>query len=724
MTTMPQTKPMQLETEAYSVDRLDSLLEDWKFIKTPKKIEYADVPMSFDIETTSTYIGEGKNKKKIAFMYCFVLGINGKVIFGRTWEEVIKLFKAISKHYGLSKDKRMICYVQNLSFEFQFICKRFKWLKVFATDERKPLTALADIGIEFRCSYFLSGYSLEKIGENLQRYKVIKLVGDLDYSRIRHSKTFMDRKERQYVINDALVVMAYIQEQIEDCGNITKIPLTKTGFVRKYCKDCCLYPLGHTKKNTPKYWEYRRIIEPLTITSPQMYEQLKRAFQGGFTHANALWSGQVIEDVTSFDFTSSYPAVLVGKKYPMTKFKLVEIHSAEDFRYYIDNYACMFDVTFEMIESKDTIDNPISAYKCWQLKEETIDNGRVSDASVLSTTITELDYLVIKKFYRWKRMYVKNMRVAMKGYLPTNLVKAILKLYEDKTSLKDVEGKEVEYLRGKSLINAVFGMAVTDVVQDEYTFGKNGWSKKDGDIVKSLNKYNDNKSRYLFYAWGIWCTAWARYNLFTGISEFGTDYIYSDTDSIKVIRPDLHKEYLDNYNKNVIKELEDAMDYHGLDRELIRPKTIKGIEKPLGVWDFDGHYKFKTLGAKRYMVEYDDGHHSLTISGVNKKTAIPYLEAQAKEKGCTIFDLFNDGLTIPSEWEYEKDGKKVKTNPCGKNTHTYLDEPQKGLITDYLGVQGEYDELSSVHIEPAEYSLGLASQYLDYIFGIQGDING
>ena len=41
--------------------------------------------------------------------------------------------------------------------------------------------------------------------------------------------------------------------------------------------------------------------------------------------------------------------------------------------------------------------------------------------------------------------------------------------------------------------------------------------------------------------------------------------------------------------------------------EDLQPKTNNGIKKLIGVWDFDGSYsRFKTLGAKRYLVEYKD----------------------------------------------------------------------------------------------------------------------
>ena len=82
--------------------------------------------------------------------------------------------------------------------------------------------------------------------------------------------------------------------------------------------------------------------------------------------------------------------------------------------------------------------------------------------------------------------------------------------------------------------------------------------------------------------------------------ELEEDYIYADTDSVKITNAEKYQKYFNDYNKNIMDKIKLCLDTRKLNIELAIPKTIKGIEKPLGVWDFDGHYeKFKTLGAKR-----------------------------------------------------------------------------------------------------------------------------
>lgn len=682
-----------------------------KFIKTNKKIEYANVSSVIDIETSSFIDNNGN---KVAIMYCFTIGINGISYFGRTYDELFEMLQLFTDTFSLEPNKRLVIYIHNLAYEFQFFYKRFTWVKLFAVDSRTPLTALTTGGIEFRCSYLLSGYSLYKTGEHLQKYKVKKKIGDLDYSKIRHSETPMTPEEIDYVLNDGLVVMAYIQEQIESHKNVTRIPLTKTGEVRKFVRDNCLYGGGSShKQSIVDYGKYQKIMKATRIRSVNEYKQLKRAFSGGFTHANALIVGNVINNVTSFDFTSSYPYVIVSEKFPMLRGELVEIKSKEDFINNLNKYCCLFDITFIDLESTIFFEHYISKSHCKDLEDYSLDNGRIVDAKKLTITITEQDYFIIEKCYKWKSIRIKNFRRYKRGYLPTPFVKSVLSLYKDKTELKGIEGKESEYLYAKEQVNACYGMMVTDICRQERPFDidKNQWADElpEIDYEKNLNKYNESKQRFLSYAWGIWVTAYARKNLWSGILEFGKHYLYSDTDSIKVIHVEEHQKYIDDYNQNVINKLKRAMEYHHISMDYCSPRSIDGKIHTLGLWDNETkkgdiytYAKFKTLGAKRYIFQRPDGTNSLTVSGLNKKIVVPYLQSKNKD----VFQLFKEGMYIPPEF-------------TGKKTLTYIDESRDGIVTDYLGKTCEYHELSCVHMCGADYTLSLAQDYVNFLLQIK-----
>ena len=253
-----------------------------KYSKKAKCLYY-NIPCAFDIETTSFYDADGN---KTAVMYVWTLGLNGLIIIGRTWDEFVTVCERLEKVLGLNRKLRLIIGVHNLAFEFQFLRKLFNWEKVFAIKERTPCYALTDGGIEFRCTYILTGYSLETVAKNLTMFKIYKL-GDFDYTQIRNTKTILFTHEINYCINDVMIVMCLLYERILQDGGIGKIPLTKTSYVREQCREACFgdkKPENRGKYNRQRQ-KYSEFIRTLIITSDE-YKQAKRAFQGGYTHAN------------------------------------------------------------------------------------------------------------------------------------------------------------------------------------------------------------------------------------------------------------------------------------------------------------------------------------------------------------------------------------------------------------------------------------------------------
>ena len=356
-----------------------------------KSIHYFNCACAFDIETTSFI---DAHNEKCATMYEWTLGLNGLCMIGRTWQEFINVIGVIVDSMLLNKDRRLIIGVHNLGYEFQFMRHYFEWEKVFAVDLRKPVYALTTNGIEFRDTLILSGYKLETVGKNLHTYKVAKMVGDLDYKKIRNSETKLTEKEIGYCINDVKVVMAYIQECIDSEGSIAKIPLTKTGYIRRFVRNACFG--NDIKEKNYKRYDYMALMQNLTIESDE-YRQLKRAFCGGFTHASPFYSGTVCENVMSMDLTSSYPTQLCLPKFPMSKGEKHVIESKQDFETSLKLYCCLFDIELENVESKFMYDSYISRSRCIRCENPTISNGRVVSADRLLITVTEQDYNIIKK---------------------------------------------------------------------------------------------------------------------------------------------------------------------------------------------------------------------------------------------------------------------------------------------------------------------------------------
>lgn len=670
-----------------------------------KKCEYLNIIISFDIETSSFYVMD----RKQAIMYVWQVAIGQQVFIGRTWDEFIRFIETLSDYFGTNKDRRIIIWVHNLSFEFQWISRKFKWDKVFAIKSRKVIYAITEEGIEFRCTYMLSGYSLQALADNLVSHNIKKLKGDLDYQIIHTPITPLTEKELGYCFNDVLIINAYIEEQLQEFGSFHNIPLTNTGRVRKYCKEACY----GKHKDYKQYKKYSILMGRLTLEEDE-YRILKRAFAGGFTHAGNLSSTSLIHNADSYDFTSSYPAVMLAEQFPMSKGRKVQPSNVEEFLEYNKIYCTIFDIEFFDIDEKFVYEHYISSSKCYEKDDYVEDNGRIVKAKRIKLSITNVDFDVIVRNYKFSNFKVSNMWVYRKGYLPKPLIDCILHFYKGKTELKGVKGEETNYQRNKGFINSIYGMMVTEIVRGLIEFDEI-WNEQLPDTAEELRHYNKSKNRFTFYPWGVFITAFARRNLWSGIFDFAEDYIYSDTDSIKCINREKHIDYINKYNDVITEKLHKMGDYYHINYDEFSPKTVKGVPKPIGVWDWeteDNNYtRFKTVGAKRYMYE-EDGIIHITISGVKKSSGAEYLATgwsyslDGKIEYNNPFDKFSDGLHFPAE-------------NTGKLTHTYIDEPIEGKVEDYNGVWYNYYEDTSIHMEPASYDMSLYDEYLKYLKGLK-----
>lgn len=666
----------------------------YKHTKLEGTVRYWNFPAAFDIEDSSFYL----DGEKVSTMYVWQTAFDGTCILGRTWEEFYQLCEYISHNY-CDYNNRLLVYVHYLNHEFAFMQELFEWSKVFCSSERSPIYALSTMGIEFRDSYILSGTSLDVVAKNLTKYKINKLKGDLDYDLIRGSETPLTDEELGYCVNDVLVLNAYIQEKIENEGDIAKIPLTNTGYVRKYLKDKCL-----PRKDKKSRELYKALMKQLTI-EPEHYPMLKRAFSGGFTHANALYVGDHIKGIIdSYDFTSSYPAVMLAEYYPMSKATVHENIDIDDFRKLLKDNLCIFNITFYNICMKDSVhENIISESKVYNTENVVSNNGRVVSADKLTTTITNIDFEMILNFYDFEEIQLGTVLSYKKGFLPKSIIESVLHFYQGKTTLKGIDDQIVMYMLLKGMLNACYGCMVTDIIKEltEFISGF-GWEKTIPDMEEAITKYNEKDTRFLYYPWGIFITAYARRNLMTGILEFGEDYIYSDTDSLKVLNREKHLDYINWYNEQIASKIDYTLNYYGLDPELARPKTVKGVQKQIGVWDWETegnpYTEFKTLGAKRYMYT-EDGHIHITIAGLSKSKGADYISEQSNP-----YDFFDDKMYIP----------ETRT---GKLTHTYIDEPREGYLTDYLGNRMYFKELTSVHLEKASFSISETDNFKEYVNG-------
>ena len=358
---------------------------------------YYNLPCAFDIETTNI---NDDPKNRMAFPYHMQLMIGDVFITCRTIEQLGQVFSKLQQNYGLNSKKRLLMYVHNLPFEFQFIRGYFHFTDCMSKSQRQVYKVFFDqFGIEMRDSYALSGMSLAKTAENLTEHKIKKLKGDLDYRPVRFPSTKLTDAELAYCFNDVKIICCYIEEQIKMYdGDITKIPLTNTGRVRRHVRKHCLHV---EKKNGKKFCPYKDIIRQLTLEADE-YAYLLDAFLGGYTHANAMYSTKLLKDVHSIDFTSSYPTVMMSEQYPMSKGIFIDnlnITSYDDFVTYLNDRLAVVMVEFTGLETKPEVpDDYLSDSRVYESKGKIIqNNGRIHKAEWVQEILTNIDLEMVVK---------------------------------------------------------------------------------------------------------------------------------------------------------------------------------------------------------------------------------------------------------------------------------------------------------------------------------------
>lgn len=653
--------------------------------------EICDDILTFDIEVSSAWINEYGNviryhrghnaeywnqKTPLALCYIWQFSFNDNVYFGRELSDFLDVLN------DLPSDIDFVIWVHNLSYEFHFLQNILKCADVFARSPHKPIKCTWEgyPNITFRCSYMLTRLSLADWG---QQIGLPKMVGDLDYEKIRTPKTELSEKELHYCERDCEVVYAGIKDYLKRYKRQEDIPLTQTGTVRQVVKEKLC-------KND-RY--YKRFIKTLCPRNAQEYKILQKIFAGGYTHANRFYAGQVITGtIEHYDFASSYPTVMICEKYPMSPWVYTGIRKLPDQNTF-DNTAYILHLRFFGLQCQ-SFNTYIQASKS-SGSNMIYDNGRVISADDLEIWITEQDFLTIQESYTWDSLKVLHVYKSRKQYLPREFISYILELYENKTKLKGVKGYEDLFLQSKQYINSTFGMMVTAVCQANVTLNGDTWetekltedavNEKLQDIIKKM--WSDQY--FLSYSWGCWVTAYARRNLWKCLLSCDETAIYCDTDSIFV----KGRHDFTWYNAEVTEKIHKMCDLYGIDFQRTRPKKKSGKEAPIGIFDKeDDCTEFITLGAKRYVERRkSDGKLHLTVAGINKSS---------------VELLHNNIYNFVDGFNFDKDKK-----PVHKQLATYITDMPSVIWPD-----GYHSTCThGINLRRTGYVLGMTDEYKDLI---------
>lgn len=712
-------------------------------------VEYCNIPMGFDIETTT--MPDTCN----AYMYHWQFAIGDNIILGRTWDEFIAFTAVLIQRLGLgfhylrnAATKRDEAYFfvariwdANLGFEFQFFRHRFDIKSVFAKGVREPLTALCSNGLFFQDCLAITNSDLGSIPK-LYNLKTPKLKGDLDYSVIRNSLTKLTDKELEYCINDVKILVELADWfKVNYLDNGLNIPYTKTGILRdsvvKNAKAYLRSKTIKTRKGTTRQIPDPRKVRHLCSLFPSSYDEYNKMqqllFRGGYTHGNSYWAFELLKNVAGVDFTSSYPAVCLQKMFPMTGFvDYAVIPTVADIEAQHEaGYATKARFKFRNLRATtnhaiESVSKTVEYHECKSLAEcrrnhgMIVDNGRVIFAREITVWLTDVDLKIYKLFYTWDgEPEITEAKLAKYGYLPSYLTDVIKFYYSKKAELKKLKlDGTTEYKIAKAMVNAAYGMMCEHlhIISPEYIDGEwrndtAAYAPEDmrAELEAAYRKevFGDDPAKtlcgealpkkFLSIYWGIWVTSWARYNLLINLYKMGNDGVYCDTDSIYFLNLRKHIDDILEWNRNIYKENKRWVDEHNEKHGFSEPEYKRLLKKDPEV-----------------AAEYKSEHFGLLYESFKDLGEFDFLTPGKKGSNCPNMMLFKQGGAkryvkmyrewvkeegdTPAHWEVHKEQtiaglpKKAFIEKCEKEHLNLFDAFEDGLIVENCKNAHQYND--------------------------------
>ena len=417
-----------------------------------KKRRYNKTFLTLDTETSHT--------DELSWVYQWAFYDGDKYISGAYPRDLVKALY----NYTDGLEYTTICFVHNLSYDITFLLKflREKFGKeknLIALKSHKVLSITFG-NIEFRCSYLLTQKKLDSLTKEYN-VKHQKLTGTIDYSLLRYPDETRTKEDNMYMYNDVVGLHEVLQILIGEYNNeIRKLPLSKTGYVRQYCRE-------QSKKDSKNREHFKK-----TALDYGQYLMVKQAFKGGYTHNNIDTRGILIEgDIRHFDFESHYPTVMMLEYFPMGKFIDIGVCDFKKLLEYDKTHKILLCIRVKYAHLKDDYYFSYIANQDCHFKFNLNDNGRVYDIDTpfnMCCTFEDLQIII----ERYNIIYdILDVQISKKAKLPKFMLDSIKCFFKRKTDLKfeikqeKDEGKlfdlQLEYMKSKGMLNSLYGMTAT-----------------------------------------------------------------------------------------------------------------------------------------------------------------------------------------------------------------------------------------------------------------------
>ena len=467
------------------------------------------------------------------------------IIHGRSIDSfmaaVADLYNAIPFHGKSKRKEQLSIFTHNLKFDSDFII----WWLLHGHGEIRDevrenvlysFTGIWDgVTVTFRDSLKIFPESAAKLGE---LYNIPKLKGEWDYNKFRTVETPISPEEWGYIDHDVMIISraladyrsrGYYENTLASIAYNDRLRRTFPKFKKTWARRL-------KNKDYERFQAaFPRDIRPLDY---ELHSHLMMGYYGGISYLNPLHACKDLTGIHSYDVHSMYPDKMAHYRLPVGDPLIIDRPSQEEAWRMIDFYSCV------MVDWEDLSLDLKSADNFPALMFPTIPQtsvrmeGKIIKCRGEIAVLTGIDCKIMRSEYnilsgRITRLYLfktkKGMYKEFVDYWMDIKSGADRVLNDPDSTPQQKHAAKILRTLAKKMLNSSYGKDGTKLLREPHFT----YLDPDTDLLESDIKVELAKVEY-YLPTAIFICAWARWQLWSAVKLLRRDFVYCDTDSVKV----------------------------------------------------------------------------------------------------------------------------------------------------------------------------------------------
>lgn len=514
------------------------------------------------------------------------------------------------------KDRKNIIYFHNLKFDGNFIIayllKNSNYFKQGfdeSVEDRKKFKRPRDLNhgefcysissknqwyslsinwggklFEFRDSLKLLPFSLDEISKafNTPHKKL-----DIEYKGKRTPGENISKKERAYIMNDALVLKEAMEFMLGEGNDKLTIGACALSEFKS------IYNYYAFKEDFPNLNEREAVVIGFGSLGTTADKYIRKSYKGGWCYVKKGCENIVYENGVTLDVNSLYPYVMSGdsgNRYPVGlpsfwKGNYIPEEAQQPDKYYFIRIITRFYIKpgfFPTIQIKGSLmynaRRWLDTSDIWDRRNKRYAqfykdfDGSIKPARV-ELTLTQTDFELLKTHYE-----LEEFEILDGCYFDTKI--GIFDEYIDKYRKIKETSKGAKRTEAKLFLNNLYGKMATS---DDSTY-KVAFLDDEG--VVRFEDVEEHEKQTVYIPIGAAITSYARYYTISAAQRNFSNFVYADTDSL-----------------HCACELPEI---HGI--------TLHKTK--FGCWDDEKHWEKGIFVRQKTYIEVSNGNYSITCAGM------------------------------------------------------------------------------------------------------------